>query len=197
MPLVFTKRDGDAVVALWRVTESEEQLSALVCADDVAEVASYSSESRRREKLAWRALLYHLYPDAVVSYTEEGAPVVEGAFIGVAHSANMVGVIVSPAPCAIDIEPEERDFRRATGRFISPAEARLNTEGYPLFAAAVWCAKETLYKFHHGRELDLLEDIVIVSVDMERGLLSGSVKGGAKIDMRIFSFEGYLIVFAG
>lgn len=76
-----------------------------------------------------------------------------------------VAVVLSDAPCAVDIEPVARDFQRAMPRYLSPAEQRLSA--HPHFPAIAWCAKETLFKYAAsttGRSLDLLRNLHIDSV---------------------------------
>ncbi len=118
---------------------------------------------REAEGAAWRAIVRrHLGQDTVISYNENGAPVlgkipvreylsVEDrgpqtsasrrdapnplGYIGVSHTRGWVAVVWSPEPCAIDIEPADRK--------LSPAAA----ERYSLSSISDWCALEAAYKY--------------------------------------------------
>ena len=46
-------------------------------------------------------------------------------------------------------------------------------------AAAVWCAKECLYKMYGRRGMDLLRDLAVGSVDFARGTIRGTVAADA------------------
>lgn len=154
--------------------------------EDLRAVTSFTSASRRREALAWRALARcRIGRDVRLGYDEWGAPVIENYpfHISVSHSRRSVAVIVSDSPCAIDIESRTRDFGRVLSRYLSPQEQALSA--HPDFRAVAWCAKECLYKYHRRGGIDLLRDLQITAVDFAQGTISGTILGGGEIGMRI------------
>ncbi len=199
MPLVLRKNIMGAELLLWRVDETEEELAALVTPEDAASAVGFASPVRRLERLAWRAALREAGITGAVAYTTAGAPYLEGSntHISVSHCKSMVCVALSPRRCGVDIEPEGRDCSRAADRFVSDSE-RLLLEGLPNPEAAMWCAKEALYKYAGCDGLDFIRDIRITgreggfraAVDMN---LWQAVVGGESALVCLLHGEGCLI----
>lgn len=151
------------------VVEPIAPLSELECeADerDLQSIEAFTSTSRRAERLAWRRVLRRLSPDAEVEYNASGAPLLKNSpytHISVSHCRDCVAVALSCAPCGVDVELRERNFERVAERYISSAERALCSEAWWL--AAVWCAKECLYKMAGREGTDFKRDIIIESVD--------------------------------
>lgn len=161
-----------------------------------AEAAAFGSEQRRREYLTWRAVVRcEVGADARIGYDALGAPVVENypVHIGVAHCPGWVAVCISDKRCAVDIERTDRDFGRAASRYMTFEEQAL--AGDPLLPAAVWCAKEVLYKYAGRRGLDLLRDLRVERADLGGGTLAGRICGGEPIAMSLCRTEEYLAVY--
>lgn len=147
MPIVFQRPIAGGHLALWQITDSEAELRALVTADDLASIAAMSSAGRRRERLAWRAMLRELLPGAgAVSYDAAGAPTIQNGFIGVSHCAGWAALIYRRGEkCAIDIEPADRDVRAAAAR-MGLAEASVEA----------WCASEARHKYGGDGQVNCL-----------------------------------------
>lgn len=160
---------------------SEAELTATAREDDLHAVAAFVSEHRRREYLAWRALLYgYLGRDVRVEYDTSGAPHLVShpdLRISVSHCRDMVAVALSDRLCGVDMERLDRDFMKAAPRFLSARERALSED--KRLAAAVWCAKECLYKMYGRRGMDLLRDLAVGSVDFARGTIRGTVAADA------------------
>jgi len=218
MPLVLDRELSGARLAIWCIAEDEAQLAALVLLEDVRAVEGYGRAGRRLEGLAWRAAVRRIMPRARLAYNALGAPVVEadeaaaadtgapgpesGAeaparpwrHISVAHSGPYAVALLSETPCGVDIESVERDFSRAAARFIAPEEAAL--AGTQQAMAAVWCAKEAMYKLSGRAGLDLADDLRITALDMAAGRAEGSVQGGHPVGITFFEFDGYLVAWS-
>ena len=160
---------------------SWERLLRLVPERDLRLAAALKPASRREEFLMWRSIVYRRLPDAEIAYNAVGAPVVCNypLHIGVSHCPGYVAVCFSDRPCAVDIEPLARDFGRAAVRFASAEERQLSDS--PLLLPALWCAKETLYKYSGRRNLDLLRDLRIERFDPDD---DGSYLRGIRIGNR-------------
>lgn len=163
----------------------EAGVAGWVTSDELAEARRFVREGRRREYLTWRAIVRReLGADVRIAYDAAGAPVVDrdGVYVGVSHCRGRVAVCLSDVPCAVDIEPETRDFSRAAPRYMSPSELALS--GDPLLPAAVWCAKEALYKYARRPGLDLLHDLRVEAVDLRLEPLSGASAAGRRSGSR-------------
>lgn len=175
---------------------AEADAARWVTAEEFAAAQGFLREHRRREYLTWRAIVRRaLGPNVQIGYNGHGAPVVgDGrACIGVSHCAGRVAVCVSDAPCAVDIEPESRDFSRALPRYMSPQEQALSSD--PLLPAVVWCAKEALYKYAGRPGLDLLDDLHVDAVDFEAGTVAGHIGGEEPVGLSLRRSDGFIIVY--
>ena len=171
--------------------------------EDREYLATLRFPRRREEGEAWRAAVrMEAGKDVTISYNQVGAPVISDGrwtHIGVSHAGGFAAIIFSNSRCAIDMESPARDFSRASTRFISPAEREIPGSDDPLFSAALWCAKETLYKFSGREELDLLEDITVSGVDFAEGEVGGAIRlphgQWENHSMGLFFHESLLVVF--
>ena len=132
---------------------------------------------------------------AAQEFLRERAPVIRGreVHIGVSHCPGRGAVCISDAPCAVDVEPESRDFSRAASRYMSPAERALSDD--PLLPAAVWCAKETLYKYAGRPGLDMLYDLHVEAVDFEAGVVVGRIADGEPLRLSLKRADGFIVVY--
>ncbi len=148
---------------------------------------------RRREWLAWRAIVRRELGAVEIGYDRNGAPTVagrNGLHIGVSHCRGWVAVCVSERRCAVDIELRSRNFEKAAPRFLTDAERALGD--HPLLSAVVWCAKEALYKYAGEPGLDLRRDLRIETIDFARGCATGRIKNGAPVRLSV-SFTDDLV----
>ena len=162
-----------------------------------AEAARFGSERRRREYLTWRTLVRRELGRGVqIAYDGVGAPVVTepgGFFIGVSHCRERVAVCISTERCAVDIESVGRDFAAASERCMTAGERALSDDGR--LGALLWCAKETLYKYAGRRELDLLRDLRILSVDIAAGRIVGRICDGEPLELQLRFVGGCVVVW--
>lgn len=153
------------------------------------------SPTRRREFLAWRALVRReLGADTQIAYNAAGAPVItnRAVHISVSHGAGYIAVCISDSPCAVDIESPDRNFSRIAPRYISSAEAALSDDAR--LSAVLWCAKEALYKYAGRPGLDFLHDLHITKVDFTSGTLLGTIENGEPLRLSVHCGEGYIAV---
>ena len=150
------------VGAIPPLAELESQLPPA----EVEEVATFASEKRKRERLAWRAMLREVLEispsvERVVEYDKVGAPhlINSPLHISVSHSSTHVALLISQNRCAVDIEPANRNCAKVKSRFISRDEEQIISSDLDLCRA--WCTKEAIYKYAGAEGLSLLDDIRI------------------------------------
>ena len=173
---------------------SEEVLRESANGADIAAVEHISNINRRCEVLAWRAIVRReLGAEVQIGYDEYGAPQVDipTTYISVSHSKGAVSVLISDAPCAVDIERAERDFCKVASRYLSEREMAMAEENN-LFAE-IWCAKEALYKYHKVGKLDFVRDVVIRDYSPQRGVLTATICDGEPIEVEVAT-DGDLII---
>lgn len=197
MPIVFEKNGSSFWLAIWHICESVSELQQLVSPEEVVESLSLHPESRQREWLAWRAMLRNKIPECKVEYNAIGAPALVGSdlYIGVSHSGVYAAIICSSAPCAVDMECRNRDFGKASSRYISATERLLPASSHPDFNATMWCAKEVVYKNSGLVGLNLLDDIRITHLDFECGVALGRVAEEPETKLNIFTFNELIVVY--
>lgn len=169
MPLVLQQEIAPgATLGLWKTEETVGELLPLCTPQERRQAEAFTHEHRRREWLAWHALLQTLLPGARAGYDGQGGPRLEnGPHIGVSHTPGYAAVIFAGTPCAVDIESIGRNYARVLNRYASPQEQALG-QSLPdptLYPTLFWCAKETLYKLKRQPGVDFLHDMHIKSAD--------------------------------
>lgn len=174
---------------------TEEQCREWVTDADISDAALFSSTSRRQEYLTWRAMLYKYLGRQVEITYEHSAPIVVGSDIniGVSHTTDMAAVVISPSPCAVDIEREDRDVSRVAERFFSARERELATDNRS--CVAVWCARECYYKYRRNRKLDILSGVHVTALDFERGVVTAEDNSGLVLEMKIEQTAEHIVVY--
>ena len=176
---------------------TEEQCQDRVTEADLRSVEHFSSVARRCERLSWRVLLYDFLGERVEIAYEDGAPIVVGRdiHIGVSHTKDMVAVVVSDNPCAVDIERSDRDVQRISDRFFTERERQLATDN--LAQLAVWCARECYYKLKRDRKIDILSDIRVTALDIEQCRVVVEDCRGGSSEMKIKKMAEHIVVYVG
>lgn len=179
-----------------------EQLETEADELDMLAVEGITSPSRRQERLMWRRVVREVTGRGVeVEYAPSGAPQIKNfpyEHISISHCRGVVAVVASHRTCGVDVERRDRRFERVAPRYVSAAEwALCEARGCErgLFLAAVWCAKECMYKAARREGLDLKEGIAIEDIDLGRGVIVGRVEGGEPREMQIVDRGGYLMVY--
>ena len=147
------KLDKGGEISVWEVTESEDELLKIISIpnEELEELLMIRSESRRREKLAVRALLNTVFEDKVyLGHHDNGSPFIQNnsTHISITHTNNFVAIITHPTEdVGIDIECLERDFSVVEKKALSEDEREdLSDKHRNLQLAIYWCAKEAIYK---------------------------------------------------
>ncbi len=152
----------------------KELLEREATEEELCSVADVVAPSRRRERLAWRALLRELSPAAEVEYLPSGKPLLHDfqyKHLSVSHCRDYVAVALSLEPCGVDVERLDRNFGRVRSRYMSEWEALLST--HKDWAAVVWCAKEAMYKMAGREGVDFKRDMQIISAEQPVGFVRG------------------------
>ena len=147
------KLDNKAEIAVWHVTESEEELLGLTSVpnDELEEISLFRSESQRRQKLAVRALINEVFEDKMyLNHHDNGQPYFENCAtnISITHTDNYVAIIIhDEEEVGIDIESLDRDFSVVEKKALSEDEIDdLEKDKRNEQLAIYWCAKEAIYK---------------------------------------------------
>ena len=199
MNLSFTITLPDGLLAVEPIGELSE-LEAQATAAEIESLEGISAKSRRAERLAWRRLLRKVAGEECrVTYSKQGAPRIENSqykYLSVSHCADCVALLLSDKPCGVDIEQVGRNFERVARRYISPKERENLAVDSNLKMAAVWCAKEALYKIMGREGVDCLKDIEILKLDIEEGEMEALLLGKQLVQLRIAQpDEAHILVY--
>ncbi|MGN0195245.1 MAG: 4'-phosphopantetheinyl transferase family protein [Candidatus Cryptobacteroides sp.] len=147
------KLENEATIAVWQITETEEELVNLSAtpADEMEEISFIRSEALRKQKLAVRALLNELFEDKVyLSHHDNGKPYLENMVtnISITHTKDFVAVILhDEEDVGIDMESLDRDFSAVEKKALSEDEIEdIDDDRKNEQLAIYWCAKEAIFK---------------------------------------------------
>ena len=147
------KLDNKAEIAVWQVTETEEELKNItsVPTDEMEEISLFRSESQRKQKLAVRALINEVFEEKMyLNHHDNGQPYLENCAtnISITHTENYVAIIIhDEEEVGIDVESLDRDFSVVEQKALSEDEIDdLEKDKRNEQLAIYWCAKEALFK---------------------------------------------------
>ena len=183
---ILSVADEGSLLLLRKIAPLESLLT-IATESDLAAIEGFTSASRQAERLAWRIMVREsLGREINIEYTENGIPkIIDPLYkhISVSHCSDMVMVVLSQRKCGVDIERLDRPFEKLATRYLSHEEQNFATQN--IERAAIWCAKETLYKLANEKGLDLRADIQISALDLGEGRITGRIKDGKPIIMHI------------
>ncbi len=165
MALYMRKRlDSYTELAVWKVTETIEELEGMATPDQLVELEKYKNPKRRKEKLAARVLLNKILGnEARIFYDKFGKPHL--AFspykISISHSGEYVAVILSlKNNVGVDIQYMTDKIYKVVPRFLNSDEFQNIHPSFPEESLHIhWCAKEALYKIHGEGKVNFANDL--------------------------------------
>lgn len=164
------KLENKAEIAVWQITETEDELIALssVPSDEMEEISLIRSESQRKQRLAVRALLNEVFDEKVyLSHHDNGKPYLENCItnISITHTDKYVAIITHDEDdLGIDIESLDRDFSAVEKKALSEDEIDNlddDKEEKNEQLAIYWCAKEAIFKRMSQNRVDFAEQIEV------------------------------------
>ena len=169
------KLDNKAEIAVWQVTETEEELIKLssVPTDEMEEISLFRSESQRRQKLAVRALLNEIFEEKMyLNHHDNGKPYLENCVtnISITHTEKYVAIIISDDDeLGIDIESLDRNFDPVEQKALSEDEIDdLDEDKKNEQLAIYWCAKEAIFKRMSLSRVNFAEQIEVEKFNLKK-----------------------------
>ena len=165
---------------LWRLDEDTPQLLAL-CREAGIPVEDLITMpvKRQREKAAERLLLCHaLGKPVILSYTEQGAPFVEGndVNISISHTQRLVTLAVDPERIiGVDAEQTDRSqVLRVRDKYLNASEQQFIAADDLAAHIIAWTAKEAIIKAERNSALDWTNAITLDPFTLD-GLEEGEI----------------------
>ena len=169
------KLENKAEIAVWQVTETEEELMNLVSVpnDELEEISLFRSESQRRQKLPVRALINEMFEEKMyLNHQDNGKPYLENCVtnISITHTEKYVAIIFHDEDeVGIDVESLDRDFSAVEKKALSEDEIDdLDDEKKNEQLAIYWCAKEAIYKRMSQNRVDFAEQIEVEKFNLRK-----------------------------
>lgn len=179
--------DPDVSVHYRIIPENLGELTAIASIDDLLDVSSVKSDSRKAEILATRQLVRDIFsPDAVIGHNPDGSPFIENlkVNISISHCKGLVAIASHPhMKIGIDIERWRNTLLKVKPRFLSPKEIEHYTTPDELLWA--WTAKEAVYKAAGLDGIDLANGISL-PLDHTSDIATATCSGTEK-RFRLFS----------
>ena len=169
--LYFDKSFDGCRIAIWHVTETVEELLALLPDDDLVRDEAYArfhSEGRILEWTAVRVLLCDMLDRQVpILYHENGAPYLpeyENLDISISHTRGYVAVaLAEQGEIGIDVEQMGEKAERVRHKFVRDDE-----EADTLVKLLLhWSAKETAFKILNRNNVDFLKHLRVLPFQLD------------------------------
>ena len=174
MPLFRVRNVESARLAIWKTTESPEELVAnypmlSLVYDEVCQ--RFKSLRRRQEFLAVRALLVEMSDGRlpIVTYDDNGKPLLDdGRKVSISHTHGYAAVLLSENDeVGVDIEQRTDRVAKVARLFVRDDEYCLQ-DGQPSSVAegndlpldallVIWSAKEAVYNLFSAQKLAFME----------------------------------------
>ncbi len=174
MPILAEINPSTGIRAgVWKITETAAELLADVqlSSTEASLYTSFHHELRKRQWLAYRALLKHLLAPLPVTicYDRNGKPFLESGshHVSVSHAGQYAAaVLCENRKVGIDIEILKDRVERVKERFLQEKELESIAGESRLEQLYVfWGGKEALYKLHGEPMVDFRNDIYIHPFD--------------------------------
>ena len=182
MPLLLEQGDRASVhIAVWRITESEEELANMLpplALQEQTYLEKISWKPRRIEWLASRLLIYRLtdlYPE--ICYNQNGQPSVSHCRenISISHTHGYAAVALSARFMpGIDIERPSPRIGKVKNRFLHNEEKEYLEPAFEdQQLGLIWCTKEAIFKKTGQKGLNFHQDILVSAFHPQKeGFLS-------------------------
>ncbi|HEY4797900.1 MAG TPA: 4'-phosphopantetheinyl transferase superfamily protein [Bacteroidia bacterium] len=169
MPLYINSKAGKhGKLGIWHITETLGELLAMkpFSPNDLANLASFSRENRKKEWLVSRILVDQLTnkDNIEIFYDEHNKPFLKGSKknISISHSHGLLAVLLDDDETGIDIELLKPGILRIKEKFMSEKELQsLKREHLEEQLTLYWCVKESLYKYYGKKQLTFKKNLPV------------------------------------
>jgi phosphopantetheinyl transferase len=165
MPIFQQISQTFSQIAIWHITESEEELLKVVelHPQERKKYQNFKSHPRRLEFLALRRCLVAIFgQNPNVQYLPNGKPYLnQGGFLSFSHTKNFAAVIYSKTlEVGIDLESFRNSVATVRTKFMRKEECKtLSTANTLKHLTAYWGGKEVILKIEGNRKLDFKKEI--------------------------------------
>ena len=170
------------------VIKTREGLLHLWFDSSYSETQKKGLSKKEIEKTELKTKIQDLFPNAVLEHEENGAPVLINApygYISISHYRGWYALYFSENRNGVDIQTFKNTLLKGKDYFINSKDDELELTTLNLHL--IWSAKEAFYKKHKGNIIDLKNDVSIIEINLELGLIILEFKGlHEKLNFRVF-----------
>lgn len=143
-----------------------DSFSSHLTESEVKRLKEIQHLNRRLEFTATRILRTEILGKKEILYSKIGAPfLIDGPFLSISHTLQMVGIAVSSYPIGFDLEPIRDKAKKLQSKFLHPEEANSLDILSNLEMTTAWSMKESLYKLAGRKEIIFKTDLRIEKKD--------------------------------
>lgn len=208
MPVVIQENNSNYAWAVWKITESEDELLSMARLTS-AEKADYEQirhPNKRMEYAAGRLVLRKIVEQRHKEFhgifkDDCGKPFlnVHSEAISMSHSYPLAGAIIHQQQQAgIDIERPQPKLFRIAHKFLTEEELGLPDKDESTLCI-YWCAKEALYKIYGRRQVIFSEHLFVEPFEVQNeGIIKGAIvmpDFQQDVALKYIFWEGYVICF--
>lgn len=181
MPLYLQHSGETYRYAVWKITESQDELLALLPGDVEmwsAQISTFKSDSRKLEWLAIRVLFYTLWGRVIpISYHPNGKPYLpeSDGYISITHTKGYVALAHSfEREVGIDMERVSDRVMRLGHKFVSEEEFNYVDKAHPIISLLLfWTAKEVMFKCMNAQGVDFRQHLHVDLSAVAQGYFTG------------------------
>ena len=196
MPLIHFIDKPKYTVGIWKIEEQEynAEFSKVLHPNYHNDIQNYKNIKRKWQIHASKLLFEHLLPGESLSLNEK-KPIINNCnkHVSIAHTQDIIAMIIAKFPCGIDIEIADRDASKIQHKFLNKSDFTSGETQSNLLKN--WCAKEVLYKIKGEKSILFSNHLVVTK---NGNLFSGHCKHpkfNFKSTIKIFNFENYCLAF--
>lgn len=196
MPLIHFIDKPQFTIGIWEVKEHEynASFSKVLHPNYHNDIDNYKNIERKWQIHASKLLFEHLNPGENLILNNK-KPVIQNSskYVSIAHTKDIIAMIIAKFPCGIDVEISERDPSKVQHKFLNKEDFTSGENSKNLLKN--WCAKEVLYKIKGDNSI-LFSDHLIVK---KNGVIFSGYCNHPKFkftsNIKIFNFENYCLAF--
>jgi len=199
MPLYKEITHSNNRVLIWKISETEKELSMDFSNDFIISInKNFKLSKRRIEKLTLANLLRLAEINhSQLQYTPSGKPYILSSQknMSFSHSGEFASLLISTSQCGIDIQKDNSKIQNISSKFLNDEEKLFLNK--PDALNWIWSIKEAVFKYF-GQNVIFKEDMIVCKLDLNTFTAQVNYKGvhGLGIfDLKLEKIENYYLAF--
>ena len=189
MPYLKTIVNDNSKIGLWEINESMIKIAEIAEKLNEQIPKNLTSIKRKKEWVCTRALLNEISGKSKIFYDSSGSPNIDGKFISISHSKNLVAIILSDKNCAIDTEEISEKSKILQSKFSN--KQNLNKKE----STIVWSTKECIFKLHKTKKISFKNDITVDINNIQKNNKVFAMYNNHRYSLNMFTFKKHIIVY--